>query len=148
MPSFVITRLDTGPEEFAAVLPLRARVIRVMPGSDRPDYVLCYAERPIPFRPPAGFDLSRAQPDAVVRDARGELIAVQGLVICTRIVGDSFRVGMKDLPINIAYVIDTTLTRDAHVDFGKLEFAAIGFIDDSPDELPLPGEPAPAPPAV
>ena len=144
MPSFVITRLDTGPEEFAAVLPLRARVIRVMPGSDRADYVLCYAERPIPFRPPAGFDVSRAQPDAVVRDARGGLIAVQGLVICTRIVGDSFRAGMKDLPINIAYVIDTSLTRDTQVDFGKLEFAAIGFIDDSPEELALPGEPAPA----
>ncbi len=142
MPSFVITRLDTGPEEFAAVLPLRARVIRVMPGSDRPDYVLCYVERAIPFRPPAGFELSRAQPETVVRDARGELIAVQGLVICTRLVGDSFRAGMKDLAINIAYVIDTSLTRDAQVDFGKLEFVAIGYIDDSPVELPLPGEPA------
>jgi hypothetical protein len=150
MPSFVITRLDTGPDEFAAVLPLRARVIRVMPGSDRPDYVLCYAERPIPFRPPAGFELSRVHPDSVVQDARGELIAVQGLVICTRMVGDSFRGGMKDLPINMAYVIDTSLTRDTQVDFAKVEFAAIGFIDDSPDELPLPGEPAaaPVPPAA
>ena len=129
MPSFVITRLDTGPEELAAALPLRARVIRVMPGSDRPDYVLCYAERAIPFRP---------------QDARGELIAVQGLVICTRMVGDSFRSGMKDLLINIAYVIDTSLTRDPQLDLGKLRFAAIGFIDDSPQELPLPGEATPA----
>ena len=148
MPSFVITRLETGPDEFAAVLPLRARVIRVMPGSDRPDYVLCYLERAIPFRPPAGFDLSRAQPEAVVRDARGELIAVQGVVVCTRLVGDRFRAGMKDLAINIAYVIDTSLTRDAQVDFGKLEFAAIGYVDDSPAELPLPGEPAPAGPTA
>lgn len=139
MPSFVITRLETGPEEFAAMLPLRARVIRVMPGSDRPDYVLCYAERPIPFRPPAGFDLSRAQPETIVPDARGAQIAVQGLVICTRMVGDTFRAGMTSLPINIAYVIDTSLTSDAQLDFGKLEFTAIGVIDDSPDELPLPG---------
>ena len=143
MPSFVITRLDVGPDEFSAVLPLRARVIRVMPGSDRADYVLCYAERPIPFRPPAGFDLSRVHPDAITRDARGELIAVQGIVICTRLVGETFRGGMKDLAVNIAYVIDNTLTRDASVDFGKLEFAAIGFIDDSPTDVLLPGETAP-----
>ncbi len=143
MPSFVITRLDAGPEEFSAVLPLRARVIRVMPGSDRPDYVLCYVERPIPFRAPAGFDLSRVHPESITQDARGELIAVQGIVICSRLVGESFRAGMKDLAINIAYVIDNTLTRDPSVDFAKLEFAAIGFIDDSPVEVPLPGEAAP-----
>jgi hypothetical protein len=142
MPSFVITRLDAGPDEFSAVLPLRSRVIRVMPGSDRSDYVLCYAERPIPFRPPATFDLSRAHPESVTRDARGELIAVQGIVICTRQVGETFSSGMKDLAVNIAYVIDNTLTRDAAVDFGKLEFAAIGFIDDSPTDVLLPGEAA------
>jgi hypothetical protein len=140
MPSFVITRLDVGPDEFSAVLPLRARVIRVMPGADRPDYVLCYAERPIPFRPPADFDLGRVSPDAITRDARGELIAVQGIVICTRLVGDTFRGGMKDLAVNVAYVIDNSLTREAAVDFGKLEFAAIGFIDDSATDVPLPGE--------
>src|SRR3954471_22240229 len=97
MPSFVITRLDAGPEEFAAVLPLRARVIRVMPDSDRSDYVLCYAERPIPFRPPAGFDLARVHPESITRDAGGEVVAVQGIVICTRLVGEIFRSGMKDL---------------------------------------------------
>ena len=140
MPSFVITRLDVGPAEFSAVLPLRARVIRVMPGSDRSDYVLCFVERPIPFRPPAGFDLARVHPDSLTRDALGELVAVQGIVICTRLVGETFRSGMKDLAVNIAYVIDNTLTRDPAVDFGKLEFAAIGFIDDSPAEVQLPGE--------
>ncbi len=144
MPSFVITRLDAGPDEFSAALPLRARVIRVMPGSDRADYVLCYAERPIPFRPPAGFDLTRVHPDVVTRDAQGELIAVQGIVICTRLVGETFRGGMKNLAINIAYVIDDSLTRDAAVDFGKLEFAAIGFIDDSLTDVLLPGEASPA----
>jgi len=140
MPSFVITRLDVGPDEFSAALPLRARVIRVMPGSDRSDYVLCFVERPIPFRPPAGFDLARAHPESITGDAQGELVAVQGIVICTRLVGETFRSGMKDLAVNIAYVIDNTLTRDPAVDFGKLEFAAIGFIDDSPTEVPLPGE--------
>ena len=115
-----------------------------MPGSDRSDYVLCFVERPIPFRPPAGFDLTRVHPESITRDALGDLVAVQGIVICTRLVGETFRSGMKDLAVNIAYVIDNTLTRDPAVDFGKLEFAAIGFIDDSPTEVPLPGEAAPA----
>jgi len=144
MPSFVITRLDVGPDEFSAALPLRARVIRAMPGSDRSDYVLCYTERPIPFRPPAGFDLARVHPESLTRDAGGEVVAVQGIVICTRLVGESFSSGMKDLAVNIAYVIDNTLTRDPAVDFSKLEFAAIGFIDDSPIDVLLPGETAPA----
>jgi hypothetical protein len=142
MPSFVITRLDVGPDEFSSVLPLRARVIRVMPGSDRADYVLCYVERPIPFRPPAGFDVSKVHPESLTRDARGELIAVQGIVICTRLVGETFRGGMKDLAINIAYVIDNSQTREPAIDFSKLEFAAIGFIDDSPTDVLLPGETA------
>jgi hypothetical protein len=68
------------------------------------------------------------------------LIAVQGIVICTRLVGETFLVGMTNLAINIAYVIDNSLTRDAAVDFGKLEYAAIGFIDDSPTDVLLPGE--------
>ncbi|MFC5502017.1 hypothetical protein ACFPJ4_07165 [Lysinimonas soli] len=140
MPSFVITALDSGPAEFEAVLPLRARVLRVVPGPDRADYVLCFAERPIPFRPPAGFDLDRTQPGFRTRDEDGEVILVQGLVVCTRMVGDSFSAGMTGLPINIAYVIDNTVTLDAALDFGKIEFAAIGYVDDSPVEVLLPGE--------
>ncbi len=69
---------------------------------------------------------------------------MQGIVICTRLVGETFRGGMKNLAINIAYVIDDSLTRDAAVDFGKLEFAAIGFIDDSLTDVLLPGEASPA----
>lgn len=82
-------------------------------------------------------------PESITRDAQGELIAVQGIVICTRLVGESFSSGMRDLAVNIAYVIDNTLTRDPAVDFAKLEFAAIGFIDDSPTDVLLPGETAP-----
>lgn len=134
MPSFVVTKLDLGPEEFAEVLPLRAQLVRVMPGSDRPDYLLCTTERAIPFRPPAGFDLRRAHPSFLTQDARGDLIAIQAVVICTRLVGDGFHVGMKDVAVNIAYVIDMSLGTDTSVDFAKLEFAAVGFIDDSPDD--------------
>jgi hypothetical protein len=107
--------------------------------------VFVFTRQPtIPFRPPAGFDLSRVHPDSITRDAGGEVVAVQGIVICTRLVGETFSSGMKDLAVNIAYVIDNTLTRDPAVDFGKLEFAAIGFIDDSPTDVLLPGETAPA----
>ena len=133
MPSFVITHLDLGPEELADLLPVRATVVRVMPGSDRPDYLLCRPDSVISFRPPSGFDMERVQPALRAQDAPYPLAGVRFLVICTRFVGEAFRVGMTDLAVNIAYVIDESLAEDESIDFGKLEFAAVGFIDDSPD---------------
>jgi hypothetical protein len=44
---------------------------------------------------------------------------------------------MKDLAVNLAYVIDNSLARDAVVDFGKIEFAAVGFLSEG--HQPLPG---------
>ncbi|HXR44144.1 MAG TPA: hypothetical protein VN759_05010 [Pseudolysinimonas sp.] len=131
MPGFVITRLDLGPAELEAELPIRADALRVMPGSDRPDYVLARLERPIRFRTPIGFDLTRTEERFRGRDAAGDFVVVQGIVVCARFVGQRFSSGMKDLAVNIAYVIDNTLANDPTVDFAKLEFAAVGFVDDT-----------------
>jgi hypothetical protein len=34
---------------------------------------------------------------------------------------------MKDLPVNIAYVVDNSLLNDEALDFAKGEYVAIGF---------------------
>ncbi len=130
MPGFVLTRLDLGPAELESALPLRADALRVMLGSDRPDYLLARFERPLKYRTPVGFDPARADPTLRGRDERGDLVIVQGIVVCARFVGQRFRTGMRDLAINIAYVIDNTVATDAAVDFEKLEYVAVGFIDD------------------
>lgn len=131
MPGFVLTRLDLGPAELEAALPLRADALRVMPGPDRPDYLLARFERPLKYRTPVGFDPARADPSLRGRDADGEFVVVQGIVVCARFVGQGFRSGMRDLAINIAYVIDNSLANDAQLDFAKLEYVAVGFVDDA-----------------
>jgi hypothetical protein len=131
MPGFVLTRLDIGPAELESELPLRAEALRVMPGSDRPDYVLARFEHPLKYRVPLGFDMARADPSLRGRDENGDFVIVQGVVVCARFVGQGFRAGMRDLAINIAYVIDNTIIQDALVDFAKLEYVAVGFVDDA-----------------
>ena len=131
MPGFILTRLDLGPAELESALPLRAEALRVMPGPDRPDYLLARFERPLKYRTPVGFDAARADPSLRGEDADGAFVIVQGLVVCARFVGQGFRSGMRDLAINIAYVIDNSLANDAQVDFAKLEYVAVGFIDDA-----------------
>lgn len=130
MPGFVLTRLDIGPAELEAALPLRAEALRVLPGSDRPDYLLARFERPLKYRTPVGFDLNRADPNLRGTDEQGDFVIVQGIIVCARFVGQGFRSGMRDLAVNIAYVIDNSAANDASVDFSKLEYVAVGFVDD------------------
>jgi hypothetical protein len=130
MPGFVLTRLDIGPAELEAALPLRADALRVIPGSDRPDYLLARFERPLKYRTPSGFDVNRADPALRGTDERGDFVIVQGIIVCARFVGQNFTSGMRDLAVNIAYVIDNSAANDATVDFSKLEYVAVGFVDD------------------
>jgi hypothetical protein len=130
MPGFVLTRLDLGPAELEAALPLRADALRVMPGSDRPDYLLARFEKPLKYRTPVGFDQNRADASLRGTDEQGDFVIVQGIVVCARFVGQGFTTGMRGLAVNIAYVIDNTLANDASVDFAKLDYVAVGFIDD------------------
>jgi hypothetical protein len=130
MPGFVLTRLDIGPADLEAALPLRADALRVLPGSDRPDYLLARFERPLKYRTPLGFDVNRADPSLRGTDEQGDFVIVQGIIVCARFVGQGFRSGMRDLAVNIAYVIDNSVADDAQVDFSKLEYVAVGFVDD------------------
>jgi hypothetical protein len=131
MPGFVLTRLDLGPAELEKALPIRADALRVMPGPDRPDYLLARFEKPLKYRTPVGFEMERADPTLRGRDEQGDFVIVQGIVVCARFVGQGFRSGMRDLAINVAYVIDNTLANDPRIDFAKLEYVAVGFIDDA-----------------
>ena len=74
--------------------------------------------------------MARADPALRGRDEQGDFVIVQGIVVCARFVGQGFRSGMRDLAINIAYVIDNSLANDTTVDFAKLEYVAVGSIDD------------------
>ncbi|CAN7257229.1 hypothetical protein LJR027_001015 [Terrabacter sp. LjRoot27] len=152
-----MTRFDTAPAELEWQLPLNGELYRLMPGSDRPDYSLLVLERPLHFYPRDGFDLRRVEAEQQVRDRKGRtMVRVHALLLCARFVGQQLHPGMRDLAVNLAYVIDNSLARDAEVDFGKIEFAAIGFLSEghtprataepAPDRAPAPATVPPTQP--
>lgn len=149
-PKIVITDIDTAPDDLVAQLPVHAELVRILPGSDRPDYTLAVAKKPIHFRitlaalEQAGVDPTAADPQMIrVHDDGTADLVIFGLVLCARVAGETIHLAMKDFPVNIAYIIDNTQLRDASVDFSKSYFAAIGFVSmDASDSLTSPASPA------
>lgn len=130
-PQVSITRFDTAPRELEWQLPLDGELYRLIPGPDRPDYSLLVLERPLHFYPAPGFDIGRVESEQRVEDRKGRpMVRVHALLVCARFVGQQLQPGMHDLAVNIAYVIDNSLARDAVVDFSKIEVAATGFISE------------------
>ncbi|EWT03007.1 hypothetical protein N865_03585 [Intrasporangium oryzae NRRL B-24470] len=138
-PLVTVTRFELAPEELEWQLPVTGELYRVLPGSDRPDYSLMVLERPLHFYPAAGFDIGRAAPEQRVEDRKGRpMVRVNALLLCARYVGQQLHAGMEDLAVNIAYVVDTSLARDAVVDFAKIEYAATGFLSEGHVGRPTP----------
>ena len=150
-PLVCVTRFDSAPAELEWQLPLNGELYRLMPGSDRPDYSLLVLERPLHFYPRDGFDLRRVEPDQQVQDRKGRtMVRVHALLLCARFVGQQLHPGMADLAVNLAYVIDNSLARDAEVDFAKIQFAAIGFLSEghAPRATAEPASEAPSTPVT
>jgi hypothetical protein len=74
--------------------------------------------------------MSRTQPEFRGSDGEGPFVWVYAIVVASRSVGTQLHHGMRDFPVNIALVIDNTAVRDDELDFGKLEYVAVGFVDD------------------
>ena len=130
-PLVSVTRFEAAPPELEWQLPLNGELYRLMPGSDRPDYSLLVLERPLHFYPQEGFDLRRVDAEQQVKDRKGRtMVRVHAMLLCARFVGQQLHPGMTDLAVNLAYVIDNSLARDAEVDFAKIEFAAIGALNE------------------
>lgn len=142
-PLVMITSIDIGPEELVEQLPVTARLLRMLPGPDRPDYALAVAEEPLRFTstvdalaaqgiPVAGLDRRyvRVESDGTV------LATVFGLAMAARIVGQSFHPTMVDLPVNLALVIDPTQMSDPALDFSKCSYVAVASLSVVPTDDP------------
>jgi hypothetical protein len=109
--TFAITGADYALEDLRDQKPLKARLIRQIPGADRPDYWLAELDGPVTWR----------------RGDRERRIT--HLVVCSRHEGTAILDEMSGLLIGIAYVTDQSVLEDEALDFGKCQCIAIGTAD-------------------
>ncbi len=109
--AFTITGADYASEHPHDQTPLRARLIRQIPWTDRADYWLAELDRPVTWR--RGNTEQR----------------ITHLVVCSRHEGTAISEDMVGLLIGIAYVTDQSVLGDDALDFGKCQYVAIGTAD-------------------
>ncbi|MDT5092168.1 MAG: hypothetical protein QOH60_1531 [Mycobacterium sp.] len=129
---FVLHTVDVGPQDLPGQLPLRATIVGRLTGIDRDDYWCAHLDAPLKYHLPAGFDRRRTASTALSDDQDGPLLWVEHLVVCSRQSGTRLRSGMTNLAVNIAYVVDPSLCNEDRLDMRKIDYVAVGEIDDSP----------------
>jgi hypothetical protein len=119
-----VTVVDYAPPELNEQVPFKIKLLRMLPGQDRPDYWLGELAKPL-FWLKANH---RIQIDHVVVYARW-----QGMQIEPRV---------QHLPIGIAYVTDPSQVAADTLDFDKCQYVAIGLAHET-SEQPSPTDPTP-----
>ena len=104
-----ISTIEQGPKELELQLPIKAEVIREIPGKDRPDYMVAKLESPIFW----------------VDKAKNINTEISNFVICSKFKGQKVDNSMKDLTIAIAYVIDDSLEDDKILNLKKCKYMAV-----------------------
>jgi hypothetical protein len=99
------------PEELYAQTPLEAVLLREIPGQ--------------------GYWLA-ALPEPIRWSRGGDEISASHLILQARWVGTKIGRGMRDMPVNISYVVDESVWADECFDFGKCESLAVGTATEIP----------------
>jgi hypothetical protein len=107
-----VTSVDYAPPELEGQTPFHVELLRKIPGSDRPDYWLGVAAQPIRWL------------------KEGREVQVTHIVVSARWQGTQIGPGMKQMPIGIAYVTDSSILDDSFLDFKKCAYVAIGVADE------------------
>ncbi|MDH3316618.1 MAG: hypothetical protein OER43_12760 [Gammaproteobacteria bacterium] len=108
-----ITSVDYAPDDLYRQTPFDAKILRKIPGSDRPDYWLARLLNPIHW----------------LQDGRE--LEISYLVLAARWADTQISAGIRQLPIGIAYVTDPSLMDDEALDFDKCKYVAVGVAEDA-----------------
>jgi hypothetical protein len=108
--------VDYAPTDLYEQVPFTIKVLRLVPGQDRPDYYLGELTEPLFW------------------NNDGRRVGITHVVISARSVGARIALGVRDLGISIAYVLDPTQITDAFLDFAKCRYVAIGLADENTGE--------------
>jgi len=108
-----VTSVDHEPSELTEQVPFKVKLLRRLPGPDRPEYWLGEMLKPLFWI----NDNQRVQIDHVVLWARWQDTQIAPFV--------------RYLPIGIAYVTDPTQLTDDAVSFEKCKYVAIGVAHET-----------------
>jgi hypothetical protein len=108
-----VTGVDHAPPELNEQVPFKIKLLRLIPGLDRPDYWLGEVLPPLFW----------------MKD--DQRIEITHLVVCARWQSTKIEPHIQDLPIGIAYVTDPTQFGDETVHFDKCKYVAIGFAHET-----------------
>ena len=115
---FEIKHLDVGPVELGYQLPISGKIIRKIPGNDRPDYYLAKLNKTI-----------------IWNCDNGTTTEVSHIAVCSRYKGQKLAANMNGLAVAIAYVTDQSVLEDYLLSFKKIKYAAKGRIYASTSKL-------------
>ncbi len=101
--------VDYAPGELHEQTPFEIKLLRQIPGSDRPDYWLGELTNQLRW----------------IKDNHERFIT--HVVVASRWVGTTIEPKVKDLPIGISYVLDSSILTDEQLDFDKCAYVAIGI---------------------
>ena len=114
-----VTSVDYNPPELNEQVPFSFKLLRMIPGPDRPDYWLGLLDRPLSWI-----------------DGNQERV-VKHVIVCARWQGTQIGALVQNLPVGVAYVTDATQVDDPSVSFDKCRYIAIGIAHETE------GRPAP-----
>jgi hypothetical protein len=119
-----VTIVDYAPSELEKLVPpFQIRLLRLLPGPDRPDYWLGELEPPL------------------IWESDNGRVEVTHLVVAARWEGTRIEPNVRDLPIAIAYVIDLSQIGDDTLDFAKCKYVAIGVATETSSSHSAPNAP-------
>jgi len=104
-----ILSVDYAPEELYDQTPFAIRLLRQVPGPDRPDYWLGELEQPLRW----------------LND--NHLQEITHVVVAARWVGTQIEPHVSNLPVGLAYVIDRAQLDASQLDFNMCKYVAIGL---------------------
>lgn len=105
-----ITSISEGPEELTYQLPINAKIIKQVPGKDRPDYFIAELEKSIVW----------------VNKSNKENVEVSHLILCTKKKSQQITKNMKDVIVAIAYVLHDSVLIESTLNFKKCKYIAVG----------------------
>lgn len=127
-----VERVVLGPDDLAAQLPVRARVLRTLPGADRADYSLAALQQPVRLRSTvealsdAEVDLDGLDPRTTTVHDDGAVVAlVYGLVLAPRLAGVVLAEARGPAEVATALVLDPSQMSDRSLRLEKVLYVAV-----------------------